>query len=70
VKVLIQTRPGLGGILTGDVTQVRKTAESLVALGVTVRYSGSLDPDRGVAVVGLRFSTLRAVYSYLRLRHL
>ena len=34
MKVLIQTRPGLGGVLTGDVTQVRKTAEALEALGV------------------------------------
>jgi glycosyltransferase involved in cell wall biosynthesis len=70
VKVLIQTRPGLGGILTGDVTQVRKTAEALEALGVTVRYSDSLEPDPGDADVVHLFSTLQPYYTYLRLRHL
>ncbi len=70
MKVLIQTRPGLGGILTGDVTQVRKTAEALEALGVTVRYSDSLEPDPGDADVVHLFSTLQPYYTYLRLRHL
>ena len=70
MKVLIQTRPGLGGILTGDVTQVRKTAEALEALGVTVRYSDLLEPDPGDADVVHLFSTLQPYYTYLRLRHL
>jgi glycosyltransferase involved in cell wall biosynthesis len=70
LKVLIQTRPGLGGHLTGDVTQIRKTAEALADLGVEVRYSDSLEPDSdGFDVVHL-FSTLRPHYTYLRLRHL
>ena len=70
VKVLIQTRPGMGGNLTGDVTQVRKTAEALAAEGVEVRYSDALEPDAtGVDVVHL-FSTLQPHYTYLRLRHL
>jgi glycosyltransferase involved in cell wall biosynthesis len=66
----MQTRPGLGGNLTGDVTQVRKTAEALEALGVEVRFSDSLEPDaEGVDVVHL-FSTLQPHYTYLRLKHL
>ena len=70
MKVLVQTRPGLGGHLTGDVTQVRKTAEALEALGVDVRFSDSLTPDPdGVDAVHL-FSTLQPHYTYLRLRHL
>lgn len=70
MNVLIQTRPGLGGILTGDVTQVRKTAEALETLGVAVRFSDSLDPDPGDADVVHLFSTLQPHYTYLRLRHL
>lgn len=70
MKILVQTRPGLGGNLTGDVTQVRKTAEALQSLGVDVRFSDSLEPDAdGVDAVHL-FSTLRPHYTYLRLRHL
>lgn len=66
----MQTRPGLGGNLTGDVTQVRKTAEALEALGVEVRFSDSLEPAAdGVDVVHL-FSTLQPHYTYLRLKHL
>jgi glycosyltransferase involved in cell wall biosynthesis len=60
----------MGTKLTGDVTQVRKTAEALQALGVDVAFSDALDPDtRGIDVVHL-FSTLRPHYTYLRLRHL
>ena len=70
MKVLIQTRPGLGQILIGDVTQVRKTAEALEALGVTVGFSDSLEPDPGDADVVHLFSTLQPYYTYLRLRHL
>ncbi len=70
VKVLIQTRPGMGAVLTGDVTQVRKTAEALAAEGVELSFSDSLEPDaRGFDVVHL-FSTLQPHYTYLRLRHL
>lgn len=70
MKVLIQTRPGMGTRLTGDVTQVRKTAEALTSLGIDVAFSDALDPDtKGVDVVHL-FSTLRPHYTYLRLRHL
>ncbi len=70
MKVLIQTRPGMGALLTGDVTQVRKTAEALAAEGVELSYSDSLEPDaRGFDVVHL-FSTLQPHYTYLRLRHL
>jgi len=66
----MQTRPGLGGNLTGDVTQVRKTAEALEALGVEVTFSNSLEPDPAGADVVHLFSTLQPYYTYLRLRHL
>ena len=70
LKVLIQTRPGMGSRLTGDVTQVRKTAEALERQGVEVQFSDSLEPDTaGVDVVHL-FSTLQPHYTYLRLKHL
>ncbi|MPY75476.1 MAG: glycosyltransferase [Alphaproteobacteria bacterium] len=70
MKVLIQTRPGMGTRLTGDVTQVRMTAEALQRLGVEVGFSDALEPDtKGFDVVHL-FSTLRPHYTYLRLRHL
>jgi glycosyltransferase involved in cell wall biosynthesis len=70
LKVLIQTRPGMGSRLTGDVTQVQKTAEALQRQGVEVQFSDSLEPDTaGVDVVHL-FSTLQPHYTYLRLKHL
>jgi glycosyltransferase involved in cell wall biosynthesis len=60
----------MGANMTGDVTQVRKTAEALAEAGVEVRFSDSLEPDAaGVDVVHL-FSTLQPHYTYLRLRHL
>jgi glycosyltransferase involved in cell wall biosynthesis len=60
----------MGAKLTGDVTQVRKTAEALQRQGVDVAFSDALDPDtRGIDVVHL-FSTLRPHYTFLRLRHL
>lgn len=70
MKVLMQTRPGLGGSLTGDVTQVRKTADALQELGIEVRFSDSLEPDPKDADVVHLFSTLQPHYTYLRLRHL
>jgi glycosyltransferase involved in cell wall biosynthesis len=66
----MQTRPGLGGVLTGDVTQVRKTAEALEAIGVAVRFSDALEADPADADVVHLFSTLQPHYTYLRLRHL
>lgn len=66
----MQTRPGLGGNLTGDVTQVRKTAEALEELGVEVRFSDSLEPDAEGADVVHLFSTLQPHYTYMRLKHL
>ena len=60
----------MGAKLTGDVTQVRKTAEALQRRGVDVVFSDSLEPDTaGIDVVHL-FSTLRPHYTYLRLRYL
>lgn len=60
----------MGARMTGDVTQVRMTAEALQRLGVEVGFSDALEPDaEGFDVVHL-FSTLRPHYTYLRLRHL
>lgn len=70
MKVLMQARPGLGAYATGDVTQVRRTAAALEALGVEVAFSDSLEPDVAGADVAHLFSTLQPHYTYLRLRHL
>lgn len=70
MRVLIQTRPGLGADMTGDVTQTFSTAEALERLGVEVRFSDLLEPDvSGIDVVHL-FSTLQPHYTYLRLKYL
>lgn len=70
MRVLMQTRPGLGTNMTGDVTQVRSTAAALERMGASVRFSDSLEPDvTGIDIVHL-FSTLVPHYTYLRLRYL
>ena len=56
--------------MTGDVTQVRKTAEALAAEGIDVRFSDSLAPDAADVDVVHLFSTLQPHSTYLRLLHL
>jgi glycosyltransferase involved in cell wall biosynthesis len=66
----MQTRPGLGGSMTGDVTQVRATAAALERLGVSVRFDDSLEPDIDGIDVAHLFSTLEPHYTYQRLKYL
>jgi len=70
MKILMQTRPGLGAYATGDVTQVRRTAAALEAMEIEVVFSDDLEPDAAGADVAHLFSTLLPHYTYLRLRHL
>jgi glycosyltransferase involved in cell wall biosynthesis len=70
MKALIQTRPGLNAFMTGDVTQIRATAEALANQGVEVCFSDSLEPDvAGIDVVHL-FSTLEPHFTFKRLKYL
>lgn len=66
----MQTRPGLGTSMTGDVTQTRATAVALEKLGVNVCFSDSLEPDVSRIDVVHLFSTLIPNYTYLRLKYL
>lgn len=70
MKVLIQTRPNLSQYMTGDVTQIRKTAEALEEAGVSVSFSDSMEPDYSTVDVVHLFSTLSPYLTYTRLRYL